>query len=107
MLPAQELSATLQPKGPGHKKRSTACAQVLELQELLMGDARCGDVKGVARAQIARAWVDLQEMRLRLAMKPAPKPVDVSDRQPAARRRRAKAAEPITPEPVPGSAPKP
>jgi hypothetical protein len=34
--------------------------------------------KGAVRAQIARAWVDVQEMRLRLSMKPAPKPIDVT-----------------------------
>lgn len=56
---------------------STARQQAVELQELLMADART-ETKGVVRAQIARAWVDLQEMRLRLAMKPAPKPIDVS-----------------------------
>ena len=55
-----------------------AAFQAVELQELLMADARSGEVTPAVRAQLARAWVDLQEMRLRLAMKPAPKPIDVS-----------------------------
>lgn len=43
-----------------------------------MDDARNPDVPASVRAQVARAWSDLQDMRLRMAMKPAPKPIDVA-----------------------------
>lgn len=50
----------------------------LELQELMMEDARKPDLKPIIRAGIARAFVELEMLKLRLRMKPAPKPVDVS-----------------------------
>lgn len=67
---------TLSPKTRPNKPKASVHA--LELQRLLMTKAREEDVPGSVLAQISRAWVDLQEMRLRLAMKPAPKPIDVS-----------------------------
>jgi hypothetical protein len=66
--------------------RAKAAAYAIELQDLLMNDARDGEVTASVRAQIARAWVDLQEMRLRLAMKPAPKPIDTTQLQPRQRK---------------------
>ena len=105
-LPTGELTATLKPKVKGHPKCSTAKAQAQELQALLMKDARMEDVKGAVRAQIARAWVDLQEMRLRLAMKPAPKPIDVSDRANGKRKRQAPGPVLLgAPEPAPAVKP--
>lgn len=76
-----------------------AAFQAIELQDLLMSDARSGEVTPAVRAQLARAWVDLQEMRLRLAMKPAPKPVDVSTY-----RKTRKSTSTLAPE-APGSTP--
>lgn len=52
--------------------------QAIELQELLMRDANNDQTSAAVRAQIARAWGDLQKLRLQMAMKPAPKPIDVS-----------------------------
>ena len=52
--------------------------QAIELQQLMMNDARNPDLKPIIRAGIARAFVELEMLKLRLRMKPAPKPVDVS-----------------------------
>lgn len=43
-----------------------------------MKDARKDDLKPITRAAIARAFVDLETLKLRMRMKPAPKAVDVS-----------------------------
>ncbi len=104
-LPPGELSATLKPKEKGHPKCSTAKAQAQELQALLMKDARLDKHAGAIRSQLARAWVDLQEMRLRLAMKPAPKPIDVSDR--TKRKFPRSHATPVMLDVTPAPAPKP
>lgn len=65
---------------------------LLDLQALLMDDARKPEIKPSVRAMVSRAWKELQELRLRLQMKPAPKPIDVQPRQP---RRRGKSAVPV------------
>jgi hypothetical protein len=85
VLPNPKYPPTRMPPPGPHPKRSTAKQQAIELQQLLMDDARTEE-KGAVRAQIARAWVDLQEMQLRLAMKPAPKPIDVSTLRKAKRK---------------------
>jgi len=69
--------------------RAKAIIEALELQRLMMVDARSKDVKPNVRAVIARSWVLVQEMRLRLAMKPAPKPINVEDLERAKERRKA------------------
>jgi hypothetical protein len=53
----------------------------VELQRLMMGDARKEDLKPLVRAGIARAFVELEMLKLRLRMKPAPKPIDVTSLQ--------------------------
>lgn len=93
MQPVTTYSPKTRPQKP---KASVDC---LELQRLMMDDARKETVAPAVRAQIARAWVDLQEMRLRLAMKPAPKPIDVTDRQ--AKRKPRSHAIPIEPPSTP------
>lgn len=74
-----------------------------------MQDARNKETSASVRAQLARAWVDLQEMRLRLAMKPAPKPVDVSAIEQAKlmakAKRKASAAGPVQPQVDTGEVP--
>lgn len=72
------------------------------MQELLFTDAQCPDYKGPKRAMITRAWKELQELRLRISMKPAPKPIDVTPkRKPAVEGepgwRKAKASAAPTP----------
>lgn len=44
----------------------------VEIQRLILSDARNPDLKPVARAAIARAYADLEEMKRKLKMKPLP-----------------------------------
>ncbi len=100
-LPANMLSATHQPKGPGHKKRSKAMAQLLKQQELLMNDIENIETKASVRAQCTRAWKELQELRLRMMGKGPPKPVE--GKTPKARSHAAVMLD--TPAPVPKPTP--
>lgn len=59
-------------------KRSEAFRNALELQRLLMDDARQSDVKPLIRAGIARAFCELEETKRKLRMRPLPKAVDVT-----------------------------
>lgn len=52
--------------------------QAVELQQLLLRDARSSELKPVARAALARAFVELEECKRKLRMRPLPKSVDVS-----------------------------
>lgn len=79
---------------------STAHAQAVEIQRLLAVDAL--DAKdGKTRAFIARAWCDVNEERRKLAMRPVPRPVDVTKLQRRGRgpgsRSSAAPAEPVEP----------
>ena len=67
--------------GNGQPRRKPAMTQILELQERLQKDALDPDTTPSVRAQIARAWCDLQEERRKLQMRPLPKPIDVSDKR--------------------------
>lgn len=42
-----------------------------------MRDARDTKVQAASRAQIARAWLELERLKREIRMKPKPKPVDV------------------------------
>lgn len=53
-------------------------SQAKELQSLLLKDAADPDLKPAVRAQIARAFKELGEFRLRLQMKGPPKAVDAA-----------------------------
>jgi hypothetical protein len=75
--------------GNGQPRRKPAMTQILELQERLQKDALSDETTPAVRAQIARAWCDLQEERRKLQMRPLPKPIDVSDK----RKPRSKANE--------------
>jgi hypothetical protein len=68
--------------------RCSAYAQARELQELLMGKARDPEVKGAVLSGISRAFKELEELKLRLRMKPAPKAVDVTKLAPRTRKSR-------------------
>ncbi len=48
------------------------------LQRLLIDTANAVDSKPLERASCARAFVELEEMKRKIAMRPLPKPVDVS-----------------------------
>ncbi len=49
-----------------------------ELQRLLLGKARDPLVKGAVLSGLARAFVEVEECKRKLRMKPLPKPIDVS-----------------------------
>ena len=53
--------------------------QAVELQHLILNDARKEDLKPVARATIARAFCELEETKRKLKMRPLPKPVDATN----------------------------
>jgi hypothetical protein len=84
--------------------RSRAAQDAIELQAIAMRDCLKDETPVHVRAALMRAWVDLQEMRLRLAMKPAPKPIDVSDRAKRGRKQSAPVAPLPSPLPPAGAA---
>ena len=51
-----------------------------------MHDARDEKVTAAARAQLARAWLELERLKREIRMKPKPKPIDVAPRLPKSRR---------------------
>ena len=59
----------------------------VELQELVMSTSRDAEAKDVAA--LAKSFVALEMLKLRLRMKPAPKPVDVSKLQKPSRQAKA------------------
>ena len=67
-----------------HAKRVTHRNSVLkelrELQTLAKSDCDNPDTTPAARAQLMRAYVCLEQQRNVLRMRPAPKPIDVSQR---------------------------
>jgi hypothetical protein len=65
----------------GMKRRPSPMSQILDLQAQLKNDALDAETTPAVRAQIARAWCDLQEERRKLQMRPLPKPIDVSDKR--------------------------
>jgi hypothetical protein len=56
----------------------TILAQCGELQTLILKDAKVS--KGSALGQLAKSFVSLEQLKLRIRMKPAPKPVEVQPR---------------------------
>ena len=57
--------------------RRGALAQILDLQRVLFESALDPGTTPSARAQVARAWCDLEERKRILRMKPKPKDMDV------------------------------
>lgn len=52
--------------------------KAVAMQRQLAADCLAEDCDRKLRPQIAKAYVELEHLKLRLRMKPAPKPVDVS-----------------------------
>lgn len=63
-------------------RNSGVYRQARELQLLLLDSARDDETTPSALAQVARAFADLEELKLRLKMKGPPKPVDPVVRKP-------------------------
>lgn len=61
-----------------HLKYSQPYKDSVEMQRLLIADARARDCEPRLRCLIARAYKELEELKLRLRMKPAPKPIDTT-----------------------------
>jgi hypothetical protein len=74
-------------------RRKSPYSQALELQDLLMKDAREATLKPVSRAIVARAWRDLEDMKRRIRGKADPKPVDVAQAVEAKRRAKQQSAQ--------------
>lgn len=66
---------------------STAFSQAKHLQKLIFNDADKPDLKPVVRATLVRAFVELEECKRKLRMKPLPKAIDVSKPKQKAPRR--------------------
>jgi hypothetical protein len=60
-----------------HPRKARAIIQLIAIQARLFADIERDDTSAMARAQSARAWKELQDLRLRMKMIPAPKPVEV------------------------------
>jgi hypothetical protein len=104
-LITHQFSTTNPTPKPGRRK--SPYSQALELQELLLSDARNPGVKATARAQVARAWDVLEERKRVLRMKPKPKDVDVSqDAKPRRDEQPSWSSSSELPDPLP-SKPKP
>ena len=61
-----------------HLKYSQPYHDAVEAQRLAMARIRKPETSDKTIAQLMRAFVDLEMLKLRLRMKPAPKPIDVS-----------------------------
>lgn len=62
----------------GRPSRPKAYAQALSMQAALLKDALDEETAPAARAQVARAWNELEERKRIMRMKPKPKDIDVS-----------------------------
>jgi len=66
------------------------------MQRLLHQDARVS-TKPLERAQVVRAWCDLNEEIRKLAMRAVPKPIDTTKHGATGRRSRSTQAAPVEP----------
>lgn len=71
--------------------RNTVLAQLRDMQEVAFRDIRSDDTKPNDRAALMRAYVLLEEQRRILRMRPAPKPIDVSELQKHRAKRKSRA----------------
>ena len=81
---------------PGPRRainRPSSLTQAMDLQAIAMAAARDPNVPSHVKAAHMRAWVDLEEVRLRLKGYGAPKPVEA--RNATSRRKPSTAAGPI------------
>jgi len=76
--PSEATQFTVNRQPPITIRRKSPYSQALELQDLLMEEARSAKGKPMARAVVARAWRDLEDMKRRIQGKADPKPVDVA-----------------------------
>jgi hypothetical protein len=77
-------AAPLLPPNAGPKSRpkySTAYSQAVAMQQMLLADALKPETPPRERAQVARAWAELEERKRVLRMKPKPRDVDVLELQ--------------------------
>ena len=97
--PSEATQFTVNRQPPITIRRKSPYSQALELQDLLMKDAREAMLKPVSRAIVARAWRELEQLKREIKMKPKPKPVDVAAIEAEKRRRqRLEFSGPIEPE---------
>ena len=59
-------------------KRRTSYGQSIQIQEMLLRDALAEGTDSADRARVAHVWKELEELKLRLKMKPAPKAIDTT-----------------------------
>lgn len=71
-----------------------------------MSKGKVEEIKPVELSSCARVWCELETLKLRLRMKPAPKPIDVTKRQSSKRRPGPKYVENL-PETTSSSEPEP
>jgi hypothetical protein len=91
--PSKATQFTVNQQPPHTVRRKSPYSQAIELQDLLMKDARESKLKPVSRAIVARAWRDLEQLKREIKMKPKPKPVDVAAIETEKRRRQRQAEE--------------
>lgn len=106
MLPSNSVPATNGNGKTGHAKASTAYSNAKELQRLILNDARDPELKPVARAAIARAFCELENLKLRIKMKPLPGSLRPTSAKPQRRQSKPRDPEPVQEAPaVPDSVP--
>ena len=79
----------LLPANAGPKSRpncSTAYSQAVAMQHVLLADALKPETPPRERAQVARAWCELEERKRILKMKPKPRDVEVANAKQRRRR---------------------
>lgn len=62
---------------PGHLNHKNSYQQAMELQRLILNDAKDPTLKPVIRAALARAFCELEETKRKIKMRPLPKAIDV------------------------------
>jgi hypothetical protein len=88
-------TAVLNGRKSGQSKGPTALRDAVDLQALLIRDAKSEEVTPAQRAQIARSWCDLEEAKRKLKMRPLPGSLKPSAPRP---KRKTVASGPIEPE---------
>lgn len=66
------------PSRKGHAKGKTALGQAIELQRLLFQAAQKDAIRPAELSGVSRAFVELEECKRKLRMRPLPKAVDVT-----------------------------
>lgn len=71
------LATSPPPPTNTHPKTSTSMQQLVELQSLLLRDARDPNLAPIDRSQVARAWKELEYLKRDMKYLPKAKPIDV------------------------------